>query len=657
MEKKDKMLNKKRKMKEKPALSLEEDKIAQAKIKIESIKKYKAKKLKEWEENKGNELFDLKQFIIKEYDIHDDCHFKYLSIIYKKNNIKEFIGHYSKYQFVMKIETRKNFQKLFENNKAIIKVAIISYNIIPYTLISIKNIFKEVLSEIIKIDLSKEKNLIDKILINIFKNQHIYYDKYFEYLIPTRFSDIYEYKFNKLLFDIAYFFFPYKGILEAKNIRKEERDIMEEKLKLFKMISPLSNKFELIDNDDDLIDIFDFIFNCLAIMMQVKSIKRKLDIFSSIIKMCEPFDLENAKANLSKMIQDNIPDIYIDNYSISKYNYNNLNENSIVKFKTKNNKEMSAKAKEINWDSLSGRYSTDDFMLCFKYKTCHSKNYIMDEPIKEKFKNLFVKMIKSNILQNAMTQDSQAELFEYPFTLEDIIGECEESIHYVPFPASSIYGFTDKNSFNTYIYSNFQIDSLKCILTEYENILKTKCHEYKHITRIYFHIFNPDIELKTPKASIKSDLIGKNSDYVNKKIENIESSFNYRKIPYNKMNELDYGDIFELFWVGSRATAFFLANSYYILNEKTWEKDLVTFDTEFKNNIEAETVYITKNEATHPFLTSIIKYFKLDSNLYYQNEVTNKDAYKNIDENNNNFGELKNVYTFKETISHYDFPK
>ena len=100
MEKEKKMLNKKRKMEEKTTLSLKEDNIAKAKIKIESIKKYKAKKLNEWEENKSNALFDLKQFIIKEYDIHDDSHFKYLSKIYNKNYINEFIEHYSKYQFV-----------------------------------------------------------------------------------------------------------------------------------------------------------------------------------------------------------------------------------------------------------------------------------------------------------------------------------------------------------------------------------------------------------------------------------------------------------------------------------------------------------------------------------------------------------------------------
>ena len=64
------------------------------------------------------------------------------------------------------------------------------------------------------------------------------------------------------------------------------------------------------------------------------------------------------------------------------------------------------------------------------------------------------------------------------------------------------------------------------------------------------------------------------------------------------------------------------------------EKDLETFVKEFKNNIETKNFFIPKNETTHPFFISIIEYFQLDSNLYYQNEVTNKDDFKKSDENN-----------------------
>ena len=63
-------------------------------------------------------------------------------------------------------------------------------------------------------------------------------------------------------------------------------------------------------------------------------------------------------------------------------------------------------------------------------------------------------------------KDTKTSKFNFPFDNNNIIEECEKAINYVPFPVSGFLGYTDKNSFNIYIYSNFKIDSLKTTFTE-----------------------------------------------------------------------------------------------------------------------------------------------------------------------------------------------
>ena len=120
-------------------------------------------------------------------------------------------------------------------------------------------------------------------------------------------------------------------------------------------------------------------------------------------------------------------------------------------------------------------------MICFTYETLLNKNLLKVVPIYEKFNELFKTIIKSDVIKEALLKDSEDNEFEYPFNNEDVKNECEESI-YVPFPVSGIYGYTDKNSFKTYIYCNFKANSIQSTFTEYANILKTKIHEYKSIT-------------------------------------------------------------------------------------------------------------------------------------------------------------------------------
>ena len=231
-------------------------------------------------------------------------------------------------------------------------------------------------------------------------------------------------------------------------------------------------------------------------------------------------------------------------------------------------------------------------------------------------------------------------------------------IYYVPLPATGIYGFTDKNSFNIYIYSNFNAESLNSIFTEYDNILKTQCREFKLITRIYFHIFDPEISLKTPTINKLSKLISDNIDYMNQKISDINSSYRKRTVYNSQLDEYDYGDIFEIFLTGSKSTNFFLANSYFWLLESTWKiTDIEKFDKEYRESIEKENITINKNVEICPFITSIMNYFNLNGNLIYHNDLVTKVTSKDNSKRANGDLIYINSYTYKETISHCKFPK
>ena len=172
------------------------------KITLDSITNYKRKKIKEWEERKDD--FDLKKFVKEKYDIHCESQKQYINNILEKEDIQEFIYHYSKYQFVLKLNKRKEIKRKIKTNKKIMKKYMIYNNIISDECNSIKDILINILKQIRHMKINDKS--IDVDLINIFKNNHVYFNSDFTFLIPTRFSGSYDFKFNKLLFDIAIFF-------------------------------------------------------------------------------------------------------------------------------------------------------------------------------------------------------------------------------------------------------------------------------------------------------------------------------------------------------------------------------------------------------------------------------------------------------------------
>ena len=121
---------------------------------------------------------------------------------------------------------------------------------------SIKTLLTKVLVSINELD--PEEKELSKLIINSFSQNHIYFIDSFNYLIPTRYSEKNSYKYNKLLFDIAFYFLPYKGIFSTINIINEE--IISEKLKMFKELDKFIQNINSITNDDEFINKCDYLF-------------------------------------------------------------------------------------------------------------------------------------------------------------------------------------------------------------------------------------------------------------------------------------------------------------------------------------------------------------------------------------------------------------
>ena len=646
--------------KNKPKKHKEETKTIEKTIKLESFEKYKEKKLKQWKD-KNEPNFDLKEFV-NSYDIHNESQILYMNSIFGIKN--EFISHYEKYQFILKIEDRKKIETKIVQDSELMNRPIIYYNIIGGSFSSIREILIKILDDIVSI-YDVNIDIIDTLKYIFIKN-HVYFDNLFDFLIPTKFSDTVEYKFNKLILDVAYFFFPWEGILVNESFTKEDKDLISKRFLLFKNLTYFIETINLIRKEDELIEKLEFLFNLLKIMEEVDSKQRNYILFHKIISTCYQFDLTIAKNNLQKMKNFIFSGLIIDNVNISKFNIEELKEDSTVKLINKKGKEIEVKAKYINWyleADLLDYFESDNFMVCFTFEKCLNMNNIkIDKDLNLAFTTLFEKMIKSEVVKDAMLKDSEAKKLDYPFDYEDIVQECKNSVYFVPFPVLGLYGYTDKSCFKIFIYSNFCSLSIKNILTEYDNILKTKIHEYKHVSRLYYHLFNENISIRTPKTKLNNNkkdkaLIENNIKFMNDKIKIINEADRFRKVICKQINDLDYGDIFELFFVGIKSNKFFLANSLFFLKESSWNLKSKIFLEKYIENIKIEKVLIKKNK-NYMFINSIINYFKLDkeNGKYFSNEITIKDSNKIIYGNiGSNYYE--NEVTDKQTISHCNFKK
>ena len=140
------------------------------------------------------------------------------------------------------------------------------------------------------------------------------------------------------------------------------------------------------------------------------------------------------------------------------------------------------------------------------------------------------------------------------------------------------------------------------------------------------------------------------------KIQKIKDAYKSRIAPYKDLDKMDYRDIFEFLFVGNKFSTFFLANTIFFLKNTPWSLDYNKFMDEYTSTINQKNILIKKDEKDSPFITSVLDFFKFESNLEYLNVSSSKGSNKqNNDEDNSDV--FDNAYTYKETYSHYKFTK
>ena len=122
----------------------------------------------------------MKQFVNEEYDIHNDSQKLYMEYLIENNN-DEFIIHYSKYQFVLNLDTRKEFQSKIQDDEQLMKILMIRNNIIPDRSESIRSILIKILMDINDFDFNADN--VDSDLKKIFIDNHIYFNSPFSYFL------------------------------------------------------------------------------------------------------------------------------------------------------------------------------------------------------------------------------------------------------------------------------------------------------------------------------------------------------------------------------------------------------------------------------------------------------------------------------------------
>lgn len=614
---------------------------------IKPIYKYVSEKQQEWENSKksGKNLLSDKTFA-KSFRIIADFNYEFLIKILngdQKIDIEEFSQYYQFYQFTLSVSQRKLIQeKLGDKCNSF---PMIKNNYVPEYIKSTRQIFESICNSLIDITDYYGENF-EKNLIDIFNKNHIYSQGLFKSFIPVRFGNN-DLKINKLIFEIIDFF--YKSSMVAK-LSKEEIKLISKKVMIFQLFKPIFNKFYLF-NDDTLFNTFDYLFNVLYVYFDAISDKRNLELFIKIITCCMPFEIEKAKNILPKLFNHVECDtIYIDGTDLRNYDFSKINE---LKPETKilfKERDIKVECKDINWNLTPVEFiyflNNDKFMICFQFSKLTKINYLyINDNIEKSYKNLFKLIMKSKIMKKVMNIDENTKFIKYPFDDDSILEEIENYIYLVPLPADNYYGITDRNSFSIYINSFIKTTNFRTIFIDIDNIIKSKCHEIKHLYRIYLHIYNPDVQLKTPeiKASgLSTNGLTKNKkEYFKKMREIIDIIYKSKDISLVKKEKLDYGDILEYAIHGNKQNVFFIKNSLFCLSEKSWTLEIKKFmENYFDSCFDRELNFI--NNASNIFISSIISYFKIKTGLMVSNDAdTSKRSSKesnddDFDDNNNN---------------------
>ena len=618
---------------------------------ITPIAEYVKSKQEEWEKNKRSDKFSMKQFA-KSIGILQDFNYIFLNNILNKEDIDSFIRYYKFFQFTLTAKQRKEIQNKIKGK---CNFPIITKNFIPDTINDIKEIFINICKSLVDLKLTEDKEFL-KDLKNIFIINNVYSEKNFDSIIPVEFANR-ELKLNKLIFEIVDFF--YKSSLNYQTIDKDEIKLMKSKCIMFRLFKKIIEKINLF-SDDELFTVFNYLFNCIYIFFDVAEAKKNYELFYKIITCCMPFELAQAKELLKElkiMLYEDlieIDGITLENYVSTKLD--DLKAESIIYLK---NKEIKVSCKDINWNLSASDFQrlliSDTFMLCFRFPKLREINYLcINDKIKKSYQNLFKTIIQSEIMEEAMNIDEDTKKFKYPFKNDLILNEIENNCFLVPIPAKNYFGISDRNAFAIYLNSFIDSSEIKSIFTDIDNICKFKCHEIKHMYRIYLRLFKPDIQLKTPDINLKgfsTNKLTKNKfTFFKKRMEIMNNIYKSKNVIINVIQKLDYGDVLEFAINGDKQNVFFIKNSFFCLSEDSWKLNKKVFMFKYFEACFDKNFYFKRN-SKNIFINNIIDYFKLETNKIIYNEAdTTKRSSKG------KFNELDNIdnnYCYIPRASHF----
>ena len=651
--------------KKKESLSSEKKeikKVGKSSIKVEEpnnlktiipISQYFSNKLNEYSEEK--QIPDLKIYC-ESIEINAESNFKLLDSLID-SDLDSFINLYPKYQFTLSVEQRKSIQKKIneKNIKICDDYPIIKKNFIKDEIKSVRELFLKICELILNIKLNN-KDFLTTLETQII-NEGVFIDNSVEFFIPVIFGNT-DLKFNKLLIDLLCFIFG-KKMGHSNSLNEEEFNLIKTKISQFKDAKIFYQKSGMFD-DETFFKVNDYLINCFYILFEVDDSLKDYENFEKILSCCLPFEKSNAinfineSQNFGSRVKFKIDDVIIDTYDSSK-----ITKDSIINISNEK-LNIEAKAEDINWTLTPNTFfrliNSSNFTFCFRFPKLNDINYVnLNKDIKNNYKILFKKILQSNIMEQCMNIDSEASKFKYPFKDENIIKEIEEHCLFVPFPAKNYFGFSDRMSFTIYLNSYIDPKNFKTIFVDFDNLIKSGCHEVKHIYRLYMHINEPNISLKTPEINRKSlannELIKENTSLIQKKNEKIEKLYNERVIPKSEINSLDYGDILEFAINGEKQDVFFIKNSLFCLKEKSWDMEPKKFsENYFKFCKEKKFRLMFSKE--DKFINSVMEFFKIPRGIDVINEaITSKRSTHNLGEISFE-GEIENTYISIPKMNH-----
>ena len=532
-----------------------------------------------------------------------------------------FLKYYSKYQFTLEIRQRKEIQKLIKDFKL---NSMIKNKIIKSELKSIRELFLKVCDLIINIKLN-EKDCLKK-LKNEIISIGVFIEDDLDFLFPVNFGNI-ELKFNKLIIDVLFFIFG-KNMGKINSLENNKKDLIKTKISLFKKMKLFFQKSGLYD-DETLFKISDYLINCYYIYFEVDDSLKNFDNLEKIITCCLPFELDTAVNFIEKYKYFSYDvEFKIENITLNKYYTSNLTKDSKITLSF-DKKIIEVKAEDVNWNLKHNMFfqllKSDNFTFCFRFPKLSEINYIyINNDIRNNYKALFRKILKSKIMEQCMNIDSDTNNFNYPFNDDNIIQELEDHTLFVPFPAKKFYGYSDKKSFTIFLNSYINTSDLKSIFIDFDNLLKSEFHEIKNIYRLYMHINDSKISLRAPeikrKTLLTNEFLKNNLPLLNENKNNLEEIYKERLISKNENDSLDYGDILEFAMNGDKQEVFFIKGSLFRLTEKNWEKEPKEFfDLYFKACNEKK--FKLNPSRDDLFIKSVMKFFKLKRNVEIINDA------------------------------------